>query len=337
MNDSSTIVENMLIHHAAFVRAQKQLEQCFIYSANKAEAEGLAIIGESGTGKTSVLKDFKSTHKPTRSADGMEVPILYVKVPANPAVKSLQGAIIHELGASDSDRGTEGEKERKVKILLRNTGNRMIMFDEFQHLYDRGTRRIMIHAADWLKGLIDDTRSTIVVAGLPSAQNVIEENPQLERRFLAPIHLPQFSWHNVDERDGFCDILEVFHSAIAKEFKTPELHSEVMAYQFWRATEGQIACLVKILRHALRKAADEDRTVICLEDFAAAREISVSLKQWPVGEPKPFDRGFQLVPTLEMPNCVADLGSAASSNPANSPRAGKRPRKESIDYLQRAS
>jgi hypothetical protein len=46
----------------------------------------------------------------------------------------------------------------------------MVMIDEFQHLYDRddrGKRQIMLHVADWLKVLIDETRSTLVVAGLP--------------------------------------------------------------------------------------------------------------------------------------------------------------------------
>jgi ABC-type phosphonate transport system ATPase subunit len=72
MTNPATIVEQMLITHPSFVRAQEQLEQCFLFSTAKSEAEGLAIIGESGTGKTSVLSTFKDEHLPSRGADGNE-------------------------------------------------------------------------------------------------------------------------------------------------------------------------------------------------------------------------------------------------------------------------
>src|ERR1017187_1442016 len=133
MSNSSTIIERILIPHITFARALEQLEQCFMYSADKAEAEGLAILGESGTGKTSVLTTFQSGHKPTHGVDGMEVPVLFVTIPAGPTVKSLAGAMIHRLGASDPEKGTENDKSRRVRVLMEKTGTRMNMLDEFQH------------------------------------------------------------------------------------------------------------------------------------------------------------------------------------------------------------
>ena len=49
---------------------------------------------------------------------------------------------------------------------MKKSGTRMVMIDEFQHFYDRGKRQIMHNVADWLKVLIDDTRTMLVVAGL---------------------------------------------------------------------------------------------------------------------------------------------------------------------------
>src|SRR5258708_5627463 len=69
-NNAANIVERMVIPHTAFAEARQRIEQCFAFSAAKAEAEGLAIVGESGTGKTSVLKTFQSNHMPTRGRDG---------------------------------------------------------------------------------------------------------------------------------------------------------------------------------------------------------------------------------------------------------------------------
>jgi hypothetical protein len=336
MNNPAILVDSILIHHSAFARAQEQLEQCFEYSVNKSEAEGLAIIGESGTGKTSVLTTFRDRHKPARGADGMEVPILFITVPAGPTVKSLAGAMIHGLGASDSERGTENDKSRRLQVLMKKTGTRMIMLDEFQHFYDRGKRQIMRHAADWLKVQIDATRTTLVVAGLPSSQLVLEENEQLERRFLAPIRLPRFSWNIIEQREEFLAVLEEFHNTIATEFETPKLYSEDMAYQFWCATGGLIAYLSKLLRHALRKAAAENRKIIRIQDFAVAREASISLKQWPSGLPKPFEGGFRLDWTVDMQDRVSKIGTIVEILPMYRPREGQTQTDESINCRRMA-
>src|ERR1039458_2573661 len=111
-NNSASIIERMVIPHTAFAEARQRIEQCFAFSAAKAEAEGPAIVGESGTGKTSVIKSFQSSPMPTRGPDGMEISILYASVPPMPTVKSLAGVMLAALNAPDCERGTENEKSR---------------------------------------------------------------------------------------------------------------------------------------------------------------------------------------------------------------------------------
>ena len=83
-----------------------------------------------------------------------------------PTVKSLAGVMLAALNAPDCERGTENEKSRRLRILMRETGTRMVMIDEFQHFYDRGKRQIMLHVADWLKVLIDESSDQILGAHL---------------------------------------------------------------------------------------------------------------------------------------------------------------------------
>ena len=115
-NSAANIVERMVIPHTAFAEARQRIQQSFAFSAAKAEAEGLAIVGESGTGKTSVLKSFQSNHMPTRGREGMEIPILYASVPPMPTVKSLAGVMLAALSAPDCERGTENGKSRRLRI-----------------------------------------------------------------------------------------------------------------------------------------------------------------------------------------------------------------------------
>jgi hypothetical protein len=118
LSSPKTIIEDLIVPHAAFKEAQGQLELFFKYAAEKAEAEGLAILGESGTGKTSVLNLFADLHPRRRTASGIECPILRTTVPSAPTGKSLAGALLAGIGAEDHERGTLDEKTSRLKKLM---------------------------------------------------------------------------------------------------------------------------------------------------------------------------------------------------------------------------
>jgi hypothetical protein len=296
MSDTKTIIETTIIPHTAFVHAQRQLDLCFKFAAQKTEAEGLAIIGESGTGKTSVLTEFAVLHPTIRRKDGLEVPILRATVPSQPTVKSLAGVMLAALGAADAERGTENEKSSRLRTLIRNTGTRMVMIDEFQHFIDRNKKRVMREVADWMKVLIDDTNTTLIVAGLPSCTVVIDENEQLARRFLSPIELPRFSWIVPSQRKQFMGILAAFAEQIGRAYDLPDLHKDDMAFRFYCATGGLIGYLAKLLRQALRTADGQRKRIITLEDLDDAYRRAVWSRAFLETSHTPFDCRFRCSP-----------------------------------------
>jgi hypothetical protein len=222
------------------------------------------------------------------------------------------------LNVPDCERGTENEKSRRLRILMKETGTRMVMIDEFQHFYDRGKRQIMLHVADWLKVLIDETRSTIVVAGLPSCQVVINENEQLARRFMASIQLPRFSWTDPRQRGEFISILEEYYVQIAKDFKLPVLHSDEMAFRFYLATGGLIGYLSKLLRTTVRNAADRRKIAITLEDLNIAHSQAMWFDATLQEQLRPFARGFKSVETVDALNRANKVGTV--TDPPSTPK-----------------
>ena len=291
MNSLASLVDRTLVSHAPFQAAVREIETCFEFAVEASEPICVALIGPARTGKSRVLDVCERQHPKVRREDGMYVPILRVTTPSKPTVKGL-AEILLEMGAVDTTRGTENERTRRVKYLMRNTGTRMLMIDEFQHFFDKGTKLIMHHVADWLKILVDETRCALVVAGLPSCQTVIDSNEQTAGRFDVPILMPRFSWQDMEQREEFIGILQAFHQVLSQHFQTPEFQREAMAFRFYCATGGLIGYLTKILRRSLWQVVAADRKEITLEDLCDAHEKAVWCGRFPQRLPKPFARSL---------------------------------------------
>lgn len=335
MSGLKTIIEGLIIPHAAFVEAQQQLELFFKYAAEKSEAEALAILGESGTGKTSVLNLFADTYPRRRTASGIECPILRATVPSAPTRKSLAQVLLAGIGAEDHEKGTLDEKTIRLKKLMDLTGARMVVIDEFQHFIDRNKRKIMSEVADWLKVLIDETCTTLVVAGLPTCKLVIDENQQLARRFSAAIELPRFSWQLPAQRKQFVGILSSFNNEVRQRYDIPDLHNEEMSSHFYGASGGLIAYLVKLLRQTLRTADAVNTRTIRLADFANAYRRALWSRQWPQGTPAPFDPKFRL--DKGVLQIVSTIGKPVEAEPIAPKRLRRARETESVDSMLRLS
>jgi hypothetical protein len=332
-NSPITIVDKVVIPHTAFANAERQIQQCFDFFADRAEAEGIAIVGESGTGKTSALDNFRSKHQPFHSESGWNVPILSATVPPQPTVKTLAGVMLAALMAPDWERGTEHEKSKRLRVLMKESGTRMVMIDEFQHFYDKNKQKIMYNVADWLKVLIDDTHAILVVAGLPSCTSVINQNEQLRRRFLAPVQLPRFYWQNLQQRREFTGILKEFHNQISKNYELPKFFSEEMAFRFYCATGGLIGYLAKLLRQAVRNAADDNKTSITLEDLNIAHVQSIWSGETNPGQAKPFERSFSPMETVAVLDRAGKIGTAIEVPGVPTRRRSRNLKNESLDAM----
>lgn len=308
MSDARYLVENTLIPHTAFQNATSRLEQCYDYANGASEPICIAILGESRTGKSRVLEECCIQHPPNRNDDGLTIPILRVKVPSKPTVKSLAETMLYAMRDEKFDKGTENVKTNRLRVLMRSAGTKMVMLDEFQHFYDMGTHKIMHHVADWLKILVDDCRFALVVAGLENCSTVINQNEQLAGRFLSPIVMPRFKWENVEHREEFIGILGAFQDSIGATFDIPDFDSADMAFRFYCGTGGLVGYLSKFLRQAVGNAILHNRKSISIEDLSIAHMESVWSKETLSDISSPFSRDFRAVPSIAVLEKIAMIG-----------------------------
>lgn len=295
MDSPKNIVETTLVPHGPFNAALRRIRQCLAY-ADSADPVCLALIGESRTGKSRALEVMLSENPPVRYPDGLRVPIVYVKVHSKPTVKSLAELMLKAIGTPQTNRRTENAMTDQIRTLLDKIQAKMVVIDEFQHFYDKGSRKVIYHVADWLKILLDGSRYALVVAGLPSCQTVVDRNEQLMGRFLAPVLMPRFDWSRDVDRVEFTAILHAFNLRLSEHFELPTLDSDEMAFRCYCATGGLIGYLAKFLRQAIWNASDAGTNLITLEALARAHQDAIWAKESLSGMPNPFDRAF--VPTL---------------------------------------
>lgn len=304
-----TIVERIMVPHTAFTDALDRLEQYFDYTKYSAEPICFALLGESRTGKTRLLEEFRSLHPPKRTKNGMTVPVLLVRAPPVPTVKGMIDTMLHAYGDRIGGTATLANKTEQVQTLIKACKTRAIIVEEFNHFVDSANGKVRFSATDWLKQIADLKHIMICVSGLESSRAAVSQNEQFAGRFQKPFIMPRFDWQKADDREEFIAILREFESMLRPHFDLPGLSGRDMAFRMYCATGGIIGYISKILREAVMAAMRAKRNIITLADLAKADDAA----SWSRGdsdfEINAFAPTFKPVPTTELMLRVKQIGT----------------------------
>jgi DNA transposition AAA+ family ATPase len=253
-------------------------------------AQHLVILGESGTGKSTLCQWFADAYPRQKLVERDVVPVLVVAVPAAASISSMAEAILTPLGDPAPNRGSLSEKARRVVALVRGCKVEMILIDEAQHISDRGQSHTHYMVADWLKVLIDGMGVPTVFLGLPRLESLIQANEQLRRRFSNRLRL---SLGQGEEGTVLDECLDLFHSlAQALPFPISSAPYELsdLGARLYYASDGRIAHIKKLLAGALRLAIEERLDAI--EPFLLERVFTNEIWWEGVGALNPFNEAF---------------------------------------------
>lgn len=292
-----------VVEHPAFQEALIRVERLHQKSKNTGHAGGLLITGPTGSGKTTVRKEYERRH-PAR--DGLESPtilVLNVDTPTPPTVKNLAETILIALGDPKSHQGTAAQKTERIYYLLRLCGVELLIIDEFQHFFDHGKRSEAARVTDWLKNFINKAGIPVVLIGLLESENVLKLNPQLARRFSARFDLGPFRFGTSEEILQFRGLMD----AIERSLPLPSvsLSDHEMAYRFHCASFGLIDYVCKIIDGAVEAARRDNSAKVDQYHFAEAFEEEV----WRDAPLKlnPFSQSPELRPLTRLGEPFADL------------------------------
>lgn len=229
----------------------------------------MLICGESGVGKSTLVKWLMRDLGGRRGGEGKISPAIYVEIPTAPTAIAVFEALLTALGDPRPSKGTRPTKKRRVVKMLGEQQVRLIVLDDLQHIVDRSSDRILFDASEAIKEVLIDYPVSVLCAGLADSMRVIKSNEQLSRRYMATVHIKRFNWRSVRSRRSFVRVLGAFEHTL-DSYDLPELQSEEVAYRFFIATGGIMDFVSKIFLFAATIAEARRSKVIGFEIFHEA-------------------------------------------------------------------
>jgi hypothetical protein len=189
-----------------------------------------------------------------------------------------------------AEKGDQGSKNRRLIYFIRdNPDITLVIIDEFQHLIEVGTKKVLYYVSDWLKYLIKATKKPFLVVGLEGKiKEIMAENPQLDDLFEVEPFNP-FSFDNAKPEtiQEFGAFLVDMEKLIGLELPWRSDEDYDLVYRIYYATNGTIRSIKKFLFMAAKKANEKNADRLEMEILCEVfqKQIEKGLKK----KHNPFD------------------------------------------------
>lgn len=152
----------------------------------------LLIYGDTGMGKTEIVRKFERDHPPVFNATTgvTTMPVVMFQIPPEPVEGDFYAELLRAIGVPTSMLPHPRAARDLARRLLVEMGTRMLILDEV-HAMLAGTYRQQRIFLNTIRFLTNDLRIPIVCAGTHDARVALLTDPQLAERFDA-LYLDQW-------------------------------------------------------------------------------------------------------------------------------------------------
>ncbi|NHM32433.1 AAA family ATPase [Bacillus sp. C11] len=269
-------VKKIIVNHPKYKDIYDRIQETHLLSVAAGQPDGVFLAGLTGVGKTTLLKDYESTHPRKRINGKTIVPIFYFKVPVGATPKSFASQALYHLGDPNFERGTLVQMTARLLKLVKACNVEMMVIDEFQHLIDKDSSNVLKNASDWIKTFIEDAKIPVLICGMPESKSIFEVNNQLDRRFCTRLTLESFNYSTKEEQIEF----RAFLNTVDKQLPVAEqsfLADPGLSEKFYYATNGVPFYIMRIIEQATIIAAKHGLDKISESElFLAYKAVTIS-------------------------------------------------------------
>jgi len=256
MNDASrsilTQASAALIRYPRFKALHTDIRECQELSRLTHEPQCMSLEGVTGAGKSTLVRDYAALFPRCDEPNGTRIPIFYAETPSPVTVKGMAACMLAHLGDPAASHGALWTMNYRLIRLMVDCQVELVILDDFHHLIDKETNRVLEQVSDWLKVLIKETGIPFLVVGIDGkVERILEANAQLSRLFavrqtLAPFRCDPTDAASVQE---FARFVQYAEQAIAMPLPTTLPRLELIQ-RLHEATQGVVGNLMNLLRYA---------------------------------------------------------------------------------------
>lgn len=217
----------------------------------------LLIAAESGSGKTSTVKEFLRRHPHADNINGehASMPIVYCEAAPAPDLGGFYNRILMGLG-HEPQFGLVEARRYTVERTLGLLDTRVLIVDEVQHGLQAGPQT----QRTWLSGLksLGNLGIALVAVGTREAMSLFSRDPQIKRRFT----YETISAFKLDRE--FIGFLLTWESLLPLRFAS-NLNNSTIARRIHERSRGNVARLARLFAMAAEKAITTGEERITLE------------------------------------------------------------------------
>lgn len=261
-------IADQLVCHDRFNTVQAQIE-AVLARAQAKDPQILPIVGPTRVGKSKLLASLIATHSVTGSCRE----IISVVSPKHLTGRALPDACLMSIGMSPALFKNHVEATAAFIKAVNRRETRMIIFDETQHMLERGSSTTVRAAADFLKGLFDLTQASLVLVGLPTLLGLFQANEQLADRARRPVEYYPYQWQGEDFKSFRSALAGALEYLTESGWKTFACKDPDFAQRMYVASAGRYGMINKVFMEV--QAIVGGDKVALYEAFARAYEQTV--------------------------------------------------------------
>jgi hypothetical protein len=281
------LLDKVVIPHPAWAQAMQGIQDCVAKSEVYREPVGSLLLADGGMGKTTVcraiLAQMPHAIKVEERLEKTLIPAFYAEVPSPATVKSVAASLLAKLNDPSPLAGNTGQMTDRLCKLLAACETKLVLLDEFHHLFDirKTSTRVNSNVCNWIKSLVNQTRVTFCLVGLPQFAPILAIDSQLARRFPLEFVLLPLRVGTTAEPGALLLFLAQIKQTLLHKLQfhaVPPLDRHDIALQIYAATGGSPAFVMALVKEAARFALNARSSQLTLDDFALAWDAGITMK-----------------------------------------------------------
>lgn len=300
-----------LVRYPRFNQLHEDIRLCQEMSRIAGEPQCMVLEGVTGAGKSTLVRAYAEAFPRYETDSGTKIPVFYMETPSPVTVKGMAARMLEVLSDPGAHKGTLWSMNSRLIHFIKVCEVLLVILDDFHHLIDKDTNRILETVSEWLKVLIKETNVPFLVVGIEGkAEQILRANSQLSRLFAVREALAPFRWNTSDEEGmkEFAAFVKYAEKGIGVSLPE-ELPQEELLHRLHYATDGVVGNVMNLLRFAALLGQRQEAKALTLSILGQA--FDKRLRKHLAGKTNPFDTDAsqrflapQPVLTADAPNSI---------------------------------